>query len=404
MDARYEALIRGRTVRTSRPAAIELVAGDAGALRPMSGAVTVLLYRVGARSEAQANAAAGGDRDALADLLTAAEANKARLLRRVASGQVAGQLGLVADVRYGAKTLRQGLTLPHGVDVVLDQYRFAGGQLDLERFQLLEYADPSDPDDYGAIVVVGQPQLSDLERQIVTRLPADLSELAITEADQLWPNVLAAAIDRLAGRNDLVGDNIADRAVMDRLADRLAQRQVDDLNDRLADRLVDRGIAERLAQRRLADDLQDRLVDRLADQRMVQDLADRLADRLADQRLARDVPRQQLQRVVDPAVVDRLAQRLAEQQLADRIADRLAQRIVDDLGEGQLADRVNQIDQAALADRLADIAALDDLGAGAFGRQVELPGELLDTLAGLDPGAAVKELLAVRSRLARRQR
>ncbi len=199
MDPRYQEIIRRRAVRASTPSYLSRAAGELGEAAPsLAGFVSVFLYRTGSDVEPLVGRAADGDQAALNELLATARAQQARLSQLIAAGPAVLHLGLVADVRYGGRTLRQGLALPAGVDMVVDQYTFAGGALDADRFELLEYAEPAGTDDYGALVVAAPAELSDLERQIVDRLPPELTELSISPHDEMWPNVFAQAIDCLA--------------------------------------------------------------------------------------------------------------------------------------------------------------------------------------------------------------
>ena len=113
--------------------------------------------------------------------------------------------------RYGAKTLRRGMFAHGGLPIAHSLALYDGAALDAKHFTVVEHRARGHKDAVHAVVVVRKPRLTDLERHLIERIPAEVSsEINLGEEYGMWTAVV-------------VGQVVADlgKRVIERVADEL---------------------------------------------------------------------------------------------------------------------------------------------------------------------------------------
>jgi hypothetical protein len=88
------------------------------------------------------------------------------------------------DIRYGSKTLAQNLGLVNDIEFGSVTFAYNGGQLRDEDFKVVEYYRPGAREELDHLVVKNPPRLTDLEREVLSAVPEDMSELNIAIASK----------------------------------------------------------------------------------------------------------------------------------------------------------------------------------------------------------------------------
>jgi len=83
------------------------------------------------------------------------------------------------EIRYGTRTLTSGLFAMPPIHITSVRLPYNGGKLEFEAFRLVEYVTSESAAALQAVVVIAEPTLSALEKQILEKLPMEKSEVNI---------------------------------------------------------------------------------------------------------------------------------------------------------------------------------------------------------------------------------
>jgi hypothetical protein len=144
------------------------------------------------------------------------------------------EVPVLGEIRYGRKTLRSGMFVGGGLHLATAKVLYNGGELDPKSFGFVQYVNPAVKGALQAIVVVHGPRLSDLEKEMLSRVPTDQSEVNLGEGPGYWTD---AAVQVGDWANDAYDRADAERAanlntpeVIERVA-RNAQREIETARD-----------------------------------------------------------------------------------------------------------------------------------------------------------------------------
>jgi hypothetical protein len=186
-----------RDVRFSRPRVIT-VPPEATGLRYLdSGTITVAVAASGAPEIAELKARAdAGDLAGLDRMAREAVRNYAaigRSGRRLYDG--INKVPVLGELRYSRKTLRAGMLVGGPLKLALGKVVYNGGDISADLFEFVEYLLPASREGLEAVVIVRSPRLSELEREILGRIPLEHSEIHMGEAVGFWSEAAADVAD-----------------------------------------------------------------------------------------------------------------------------------------------------------------------------------------------------------------
>jgi hypothetical protein len=97
---------------------------------------------------------------------------------------------VLGEVRYGSKSLRQGMFIAPGYEIAYSLIPYNGATLRAEQFQFLEYYNPAARDQLVALVVLSRPTLTDLEKEILTRVNPEWDQIHFVDPGGTWTDVI----------------------------------------------------------------------------------------------------------------------------------------------------------------------------------------------------------------------
>lgn len=172
-----------RQVRKSTPPVIRLeLDPEKGAeVRPLPGMATVFFGPSGSPMMKKLFAAYGsGDIDKmieLADPVGDALTNKLLTFKEGTEDMLSKDTYF--DVRYGGMTLAPNLGIFGDMSIGLILLPYNGGRLEDSDFSIVEYVKPNAKDQIEAFIVLRPPNLTELERSVLSAVPADKLEMNI---------------------------------------------------------------------------------------------------------------------------------------------------------------------------------------------------------------------------------
>lgn len=107
------------------------------------------------------------------------------------------EVPVFGEIRYGSKALAHGFFLDRNRDLAFALLPYNGGKLRTEQFRFAEYYTPGSTERLECLVVIRPPILTPLEKEMLSRVPADLSEMNIGQSN-LGFAIIAATLGVLA--------------------------------------------------------------------------------------------------------------------------------------------------------------------------------------------------------------
>ncbi|NUS43283.1 MAG: hypothetical protein HOQ24_06300 [Mycobacteriaceae bacterium] len=178
-DAELTAIRTNRAIGAVTPTVLT-TRGEASELQP-PGSVAVVVAPAGSAELARlAEAVRGNDLGAIEDIV--GRANRA-IADRTPVGfehlsEVVGATSSFVDVSYAGAPISSTLFAVDGVPVTRAVLPYAGGALDADRFQAVEYA-AGEPGAHDVLIVVHEPEPNDVVERVLAGLPADSEALKI---------------------------------------------------------------------------------------------------------------------------------------------------------------------------------------------------------------------------------
>ncbi|WP_343522560.1 hypothetical protein [Pedobacter sp.] len=88
---------------------------------------------------------------------------------------------VLAEIRYGSKTLARGLSVDLDEGAITSVFAYAGGKIKEADFKFVQFKKANENADLEVILLKRDPELSELEKQILSRVPASEAEVNISE-------------------------------------------------------------------------------------------------------------------------------------------------------------------------------------------------------------------------------
>jgi hypothetical protein len=151
-------------------------------LRPVKGSVMMFSAKRGSELLRQVEQAyVSGDRAALQSLSRVVDADVNR--RRVVPASTAVDLLIEApsyfDLVYGKKLLANNIGLVNGIEFGSMLFPWNGGRLNAADFSIVEYTKPNARPDFETVLVLTEPDLTQIEREALEAVPEDMLGLNI---------------------------------------------------------------------------------------------------------------------------------------------------------------------------------------------------------------------------------
>lgn len=101
------------------------------------------------------------------------------------------------ELRYATKSLSYGFFLDRDRDVAVEILPYNGGELRTPEFRFVEYVTPGASEGLECLVAIRPPVLTTLERQMLSKVPANLTEINVGQAT-IGYAIIAATLAVLA--------------------------------------------------------------------------------------------------------------------------------------------------------------------------------------------------------------